>query len=1126
MSRPLAKSVALLTLGLLALVCPASLAKGVDSNTLNQQVQSLFEQRRYQEAIPLAQKAVELAKRAYGLEHQNTATSLNNLAELYQAMGEYAKAEPLLQEALRIHQKVVGSQHPDTATSLDNLASLYQAMREYAKAEPLYQEALQIRQRVLGAEHPDTAESLNDLAELYLEMGEYAKAEPLFQDALRIQQKALGSEHPDTVTSLNNLASLYWKMGEYAKAEPLYQEALRIRQKVLGAEHPDTAQSLNNLAVLYKDMGEYAKAEPLYQEALRIRQKVLSPEHPDTAQSLNNLARLYKEMGDYAKAEPLLQETFRIWHKVLGPEHPYTATSLNNLAELYQAMGEYAKAEPLYQEALRIRQKVQGKEHPDTAQGLNNLAALYQAMGEYAKAEPLLQEALRIQQKVIGSEHPDTAASLNNLAELYQDVGEYAKAEPLFREVLRIQQKVLGSEHPDTARSLSNLAELYEAMGEYAKAEPLFQEALRIRQKVLGPEHQDTAISLNNLALLYQDIGEYAKAEPLYQEALRIQQKVLGKEHPDTATSLENLALLEFDLDRIDEATALARQSSAAQLTALSKIFSFTSEQQRLAYLDIFYPYSLFPFLKGTETDLATAVLRYKGVVLDSIVEDRLLAEASQGSEDQKLVERLNVDKSQLGQLVLQPSQKLSDKTRQRIEALEGEVEKIESQLAEHVAGLNQARHALGVSLEQVQSRIPSDGTLIEYLRYRHYLGKNQWEGRYGAIVLISKGPPLWIPLGKTNEIEHLVRQYGTLVRGSPEEDELSANLQALYEALWAAIGQALPSQTKRIIISPDAELNFISFATLLTKDKHFLAEKYNVQYAASGRDLLREPKPLTAKEVVLFANPDFSLGSTPMLAKAEHRSADVGSIRGSEKRDIEDWRFGSLEGTQKERDELVKKFDDWGWKPTDFTAKRATKEALLKIHSPYILHLATHGFFAKEDPTTDQTESESSLNVRQSVTKSKFFKNPMHRSGLALAGAQTTIEAWKSGEVPPVENDGILTAEDVSTLDLQGTWLVTLSACDTGSGEARAGEGVMGLRRGFIEAGAQNLLMTLWPISDEVTVQIMSDFYEAAHKTGNAPEALAEVQRNWLVKLRTERGLAQAVNLAGPFILSSQGKP
>jgi CHAT domain-containing protein len=287
------------------------------------------------------------------------------------------------------------------------------------------------------------------------------------------------------------------------------------------------------------------------------------------------------------------------------------------------------------------------------------------------------------------------------------------------------------------------------------------------------------------------------------------------------------------------------------------------------------------------------------------------------------------------------------------------------------------------------------------------------------------------------------------------------------------------------------------------------------------GRSLWNTSTWIKAKWASCFCN-------RPKRSPKADNGFDPGSkaIRGSEKSEIEDWSFKSLDGTQKESDALTKKFAGWHWTPADFTAKDATKEALLKIHSPYIVHLATHGFFAKEDPTSAKTEAESSLNDRQSVTKSKFFKNPMHRSGLALAGAQTTIEAWKRDEVPAVENDGILTAEDVSTLDLQGTWLVTLSACETGPGQARAGEGVMGLRRGFIQAGAQNLLMTLWPISDEVTVQIMSDFYEAAHNTRNAPEALAEVQRNWLIKLRTEKGLAQAVNLAGPFIMSSQGKP
>ncbi|MBV9490335.1 MAG: hypothetical protein JO069_11525, partial [Verrucomicrobia bacterium] len=246
-------------------------------------------------------------------------------------------------------------------------------------------------------------------------------------------------------------------------------------------------------------------------------------------------------------------------------------------------------------------------------------------------------------------------------------------------------------------------------------------------------------------------------------------------EHLDTATSLDNLALLGLDLGRIEEATTLARQASAVWLTILSKVLSFTSEQQRLAYLAIFHPYSLFPFLKGTEADLATAVLRYKGVVLDSIVEDRLLAQAGQGTEGQKLVEQLNRDKSQLGQLLLQPAPELSAGTEQRSAALEGEIEKIEGQLAQHVAGLGKARRALGVSLEQVQSAIPNEGALIEYVRYPHYLGKAKWEERYGALVLFSQGAPRWIPLGKAEEIERLVQRYGHLVRASPDQDELAA---------------------------------------------------------------------------------------------------------------------------------------------------------------------------------------------------------------------------------------------------------------------------------------------------------------------------------------------------------------
>src|SRR5580704_5578283 len=623
-------------------------------------------------------------------------------------------------------------------------------------------------------------------------------------------------------------------------------------------------------------------------------------------------------------------------------------------------------------------------------------------------------------------------------------------------------------------------------------------------------------------------MDDYAKAEPLYKEALEIYQKVLGPEHPNLATSLNNLAYLELDLGKIQEAKRLGQLGYATGLKAFSQILSFGSEDQRLAYQRLQDPYTLFAAVGESDPILAGAVFHYKGVVLDSIIEDRLLAETGKDEANRELVEQLNTKKRIVAQLSLQTTAASGKEAGERIKALEQEVENIEGKLARQGTDLGQARRALTATVEQVQAALPHDMLLVEYVRYSHYLGKSKYELRYGAVVLSADAPPRWATLGSAKEIEATLKRYQRLVRNAGDE-EMTAILQKIYNEVWKPAEQLFPIHTNRVIVSPDGQLNFLSFATLLDAEKGFVAEKYSIQYVTSGRDLLREPQSTSSKQVIVMANPKFDGDLNPniQMAKSELPIEGSGVLRGTEKRDVEDLSFEDLGGTQQESDQLIGQFKRWGWTAKSLTRAKVTKQALLKLHGPYILHLATHGFFEPEDSSSEANPNQSqSLGIKSDLSKSRFFKNPMHRSGLALAGANTTIEAWKRGEAPSIEEDGILTAEDVSTLDLKGTWLVTLSACDTGSGEARAGEGVMGLRRGFVEAGAQNLLMTLWPISDEVTVQIMSDFYDAAHNTGNAPEALAEVQRNWLLKLRTEKGLAQAVNLAGPFIMSSQGNP
>ncbi len=384
--------------------------------------------------------------------------------------------------------------------------------------------------------------------------------------------------------------------------------------------------------------------------------------------------------------------------------------------------------------------------------------------------------------------------------------------------------------------------------------------------------------------------------------------------------------------------------------------------------------------------------------------------------------------------------------------------------------------------------------------------------------MIPPSGETKWVPLGDAAEIEKNVGLYQKSVRGKTDEATLSSLLKALNNQVWAPIQKALPAGTTTVIVSPDAELSFVSFATVLTADDRFVSEKYSVRYVASGRDLLRKAKapagPKTTMRV--FANPDF--GGIAAAQPVDQKN--VVALRSVEMRDLQGISLPSLPGTEKESAELEARAKKSGWQPQTYLGPNATKAELQKVNSPRILHLATHGFFL---PEIDLGTAKSAGDAAE-IPKGKLV-NPMHRSGIAMAGAQRTLQAWAKGEVPPIENDGIVTAEDVGGLKLDSTWLVVLSACDTGGGEARAGEGVMGLRRGFVQAGAQNLLMTLWPISDETTVQIMLDFYDAAFKNGNAPQALADTQRDWLVKLRKERGLLQAVQLAGPFIMSSQGK-
>jgi len=984
-----------------------------------------------------------------------TAKRLNaQVSQLFYQAGKAREAIPLAQQLVAIREKVLGPEHPETATGLNTLGSLYHYLGEYELARPLIQRALAIREKALGVEHPDTARSLRNMAEIYRVTGAYAEAEPFYQRALAINEKVLGPEHPNTVQTLNGFGALYHAIGKYGQAKLMWQRALAIREKTLGHEHPDTIPSLSNLAELYRITGAYAEAEPLYQRALAISEKVLGPGHPNTASALNNLAALYFAKGEYGQAEPLYQRSLEIREATQGPEHPETATSLMNLAALYEFSGISAQAEPLYQRALAINEKVFGAEHPDTAQCLNNLSGHYISTGAYAQAEPLLKRALAINEKVLGPEHPDTARSLNNLAELYRETGAYAQVEPFLKRALVINEKVLGPEHSDTAVNLSNLAELYEVTGAYEQAKPLMQRALTIREKVLGLEHPSTAQSLNNLAALAWRQNQWIDAYNQFQRAMHIQNLNARRElvQGNDGRKRSYMATLEGSTHMV---------VSFAQAASLQAPVSINL---------------------GLET-----VLQRKGLVLDVLTDSLARLRMSASLEDQALLASYQTATTQWATVSMRGPGAMSIEQYRALQAdLQRDVKTLEAQLSSHSSRFR--KQVQPVTLQEVQQALPQKAVLLEWIRFDSFNSKatqqeRQWgEARYAVFLLKSSGDPVLVDVGEAQVIEQVVADLLTALRHPGQQHTVQNLAKELDRLLLQPLHPHLGS-VEQLFISPDGQLNLLPFGVLQDPQGRILLEQFELTYLTSGRDLLpSEAVTQNFQPALILADPDFGPLASAEAAKkvTSRRSVDF---------DRAGLEFKPLDGTAQEADALRALLK----LPASqvLTQQRATETALKQVHGPRILHLATHGFFLTDRPVDLTTSARSARGVGLDEEQRPLVvrgENPLLRSGLALAGANQL----RSGT-----EDGILTALEVASLDLQGTELAVLSACETAVGQVHNGEGVYGLRRALVLAGVRTQVASLWKVDDVATTEFMVAYYRHLQAGMGRSAALRAVQRS-----------------------------
>lgn len=897
---------------------------------------------------------------------------------------------------------------------------------------------------------------------------------------------ATGLDHSlQEATSLLVESTVLTREGKYKEALAKAESALKIRENALGAEHGLVGLALNRMGMLYFDLGNHAESEVYLRRALAVHEKQTTHrENLDIADTLNNLAVLHDHRGEYTEAEAIYKQVLAIREQELGLNHTYVAATLNNLGVNYRRRGNHAQARQMYERSLEIRERTLGKNSPEVAMVLKNLAALSYYSGDYATALELDLRVLEIREKEFGAEHPAVANDLSYVALIYADSGQPDKAEPLYQRALKIYEKTVGLDHLDAANTFNSLGKLYLQQGDFAKAEPLLLRSVQIAEKHLGNGNVKVANYLQILGDLYSWKGDYEQAEAVFKRTLEIREKILGDDHyytGGTCNALAKLYALKGDL-----ASAVKFQARANQISEKHTVLNLAigTEHQKLSYMSmvseglnqtIALHTNLGQKDLATREQAVTAVLRRKGRVLDAMTGSLTALRRRLNAQDQILFDKLMDANARLSELALnKPKRSTVAEYQQQIAEIQERKDKLEAEISRRSAGFYEI--AKPVSLADVRALIPDNAALVEFAVYKPLAVKPKDEKslydkpRYIAYVVRRNGEVQWKELGDAEDIDAAVNGFRQALRDKNRQD-VRQLARAVDERVMQSV-RTLAGDASHLLISPDGELNLIPFEALADEKGNYLIENYQFTYLTSGRDLLRMQAGRESKnKPLVIANPSYGAPAAEQIAKVNltnpknlRRSVTVGD-------DLSDVYFVPLGGAAQEARSIQTLFPE----ATFLTGTQASEAALKQAASPRFLHIATHGFFL-QDALNDNAKIE----------------NPLLRAGLALTGANRRSSDG-SGE------DGILTALEASGLNLWGTKLVVLSSCDTGVGEVKNREGVYGLRRAFVQAGADSMVMSMWAVSDYMTRDLMTNYYQNLKQGMGRGSALRQSQLEML---------------------------
>ena len=875
-----------------------------------------------------------------------------------------------------------------------------------------------------------------------------------------------------------------------------------IQLKILGNQHTEYANTLNLIGIIYARMAVYDSALYYYNLALEIKKVSLGEDHSGYASTLNNIAAVYGNMGASEKALPIYENVLRIKEKNHVGAHKDVATIYSNLAIQYKNLGRFKEAEEFYTKCLKIRKIIFDSIDPGIAAVHLSLSALYIDFADYKKAEIQLNLAGKIWQQRNDITSESYASFLLGHAKFFTHQRDEKSAVDAIQKALVIYESIkgLGNNHPKYAVALNDLGRCYLSFKKFKDAEKCFVGSLEIRFRAKIRNYYDVAKSYRNLGELAYYNMEHSKADSLLNLALEIADSVMGAGSILSNSIKVCLARNYYAGGKLDLFIPLAEELMQSKLHQITRDFEWFSDYQR----DVYWKREkeFFEFISevantGFQKYPQLSALNYNAIlVLKGQLLEAKIAKESYLGEVEKLKEEISLNRKLMAKM---ESEGTGNKL--TLEKLNHRIDSLDNVLSKILPGYSEQKKNLVIQWENVQNNLGIGEVGIEFIRT---LNSTDSLIYYNALVLTR---------GQT---------YPQLVQLCSEEDltNLSYNdFGKLYNLIWSPIEPYL-EDVKTIYYSPTGELYNIPFHSLYAQKLNgdqkeefetvktentaeYLMDRYTFHQLTSTRylamGLKQKAQEPIVKSIAMVGGVNYDFVNTKD-AKPKTQKGKSNSKRSSQSAS---GKLAYLEGTKLETETIKDSVQAKQWKIEMFSSNDATEDNLVRLegrHAKSILHIATHGYAFPEYDFKDTSISKNSFRYSY-----RYGTNPMVRSGLILAGGNW---AWTGSDTLSklgAEQNGILTALEVSQLNLKKTKLVVLSACETGLGKIEGSEGTFGLKRGFKLAGVEQIIVSLWSVPDQETMELMTLFYTDLTKTLNPIISFEKAQKEMRNKYPTE---------------------